>query len=80
MELVRRVDELVPGYLASYEALSKIAHPNGYKRLEQEKFVWPVKLSDVVVTLSGEQLNWLLDGYDVWRMTPHKSLAVAHIG
>lgn len=51
-----------------------------YKRLERDKFVWPVKTSDVVVTLSGEQLNWLLDGYDVWRMTPHKSLAVAHIG
>lgn len=51
-----------------------------YKRLERDKFVWPVKMSDVVVTLSGEQLNWLLDGYDVWRMTPHKSLAVAHIG
>lgn len=51
-----------------------------YKRLERDKFAWPVKMSDVVVTLSGEQLNWLLDGYDVWRMTPHKSLAVAHIG
>ncbi|MGC8537166.1 MAG: IS66 family insertion sequence element accessory protein TnpB [Rhizomicrobium sp.] len=51
-----------------------------YKRLEEEKFFWPVKASEVVVTLSGEQLNWLLDGYDVWRMTPHKSLPVAHIG
>ena len=30
LELVRRVDELVPGYLASYEALSEIAHPNGH--------------------------------------------------
>lgn len=51
-----------------------------YKRLERDKFAWPVKMSDVVMTLSGEQLNWLLDGYDVWRMTPHKRLAVAHIG
>jgi hypothetical protein len=24
--------------------------------------------------LTGEQLNWLLDGYDVWRMTPHRTL------
>ena len=22
----------------------------------------------------GEQLNWLLDGYDVWRMKPHEAL------
>ena len=51
-----------------------------YKRLEDEKFAWPVKASEVVVTLSGEHLNWLLDGYDVWRMKPHKSLPVAHIG
>jgi transposase len=51
-----------------------------YKRLERDKFVWPVRMSDIVVTLSGEQLNWLLDGYDVWRMKPHKSLAVSAIG
>jgi len=51
-----------------------------YKRLERDKFAWPVKMSDVVVALSGEQLNWLLDGYDVWRMTPHKSLIVAQLG
>ena len=44
------------------------------------KFAWPMKANEVVVTLSGEQLNWLMDGYDVWRMTPHKSLSVAHIG
>ncbi len=51
-----------------------------YKRLERDQFAWPVKMSDVVVTLSGEQLNWLLDGYDVWRMKAHKSLAVAQVG
>lgn len=45
-----------------------------YKRLEQEKFPWPVRSSDAVVMLSGEQLNWLLDGYDVWRMKPHQAL------
>jgi phenylpropionate dioxygenase-like ring-hydroxylating dioxygenase large terminal subunit len=25
-------------------------------------------------SLSGEQLNWLLDGYNVWRMRPHDEL------
>lgn len=45
-----------------------------YKRLEEEKFKWPVKENASVVTLTGEQLNWLLDGYDVMRMQPHKTL------
>lgn len=45
-----------------------------YKRLEQQRFHWPRHRSDPVVTLSVEQLNWLLDGYDVWRMQPHAAL------
>ena len=31
-------------------------------------------ISSAVVTLSGQQLNWLLDGYDITRMRPHKAL------
>lgn len=50
-----------------------------YKRLEEEKFKWPARQGEAVITLSGEQLNWLLDGYDVWRMQPHKTLHYAHI-
>jgi transposase len=40
------------------------------KRLEREKFPWPkAKTHDeAVVRLTPEQLGWLLDGYDVWRM------------
>jgi transposase len=45
-----------------------------YKRLERDKFHWPRASCEAVVTLSGEQLNWLLDGYDVWRMKPHELL------
>ena len=29
--------------------------------------------SDVII-LSGQQLNWLLDGYDVMRFKPHERL------
>ena len=36
-----------------------------YKRLERHRFHWP-RVGDAVLTLSGEQLNRLLDGYDVW--------------
>jgi transposase len=45
-----------------------------YKRLEREKFHWPRHSGEAVVTLSVEQLNLLLDGYDVWRMKPHEVL------
>jgi transposase len=45
-----------------------------YKRLERHKFHWPRHLQQSVLSLSVEQLNWLLDGYDVWRMKPHEVL------
>ena len=48
-----------------------------YKRLEREKFHWPRHLQDPAVRLTCEQLNWLLDGYDVWRMRPHQRLHFA---
>jgi len=51
---------------------------NGYclwqKSLEQAKFKWPRKALDTVITLTGQQLNWLLDGYDVMRMQAHERL------
>ena len=45
-----------------------------YKRLEQQRFHWPRGVAETVLTLTGEQLQWLLDGYDVWRMQPHATL------
>ena len=44
-----------------------------YKSLAEEKFKWP-KQDESLITLTGEQLNWLLDGYDLNAMTPHKNL------
>jgi transposase len=45
-----------------------------YKRLERHRFHWPRQAEQSVLSLSVEQLNWLLDGYDVWRMKPHEVL------
>ena len=45
-----------------------------YKRLERHRFHWPRHAEQSVLSLSVEQLNWLLDGYDVWRMKPHEVL------
>lgn len=43
-----------------------------YKRLERDKFHWPRRAAEAVLTLTVEELNLLLDGYDVWRMKPHE--------
>lgn len=45
-----------------------------YKRLERDKFVWPKKSSKSTWTVSHEQLRWLLDGYDIFKMRPHETL------
>ena len=44
-----------------------------YKSLAEEKFKWP-KSDDEVLTLNGQQMNWLLDGYDISAMKGHKKL------
>jgi transposase len=45
-----------------------------YKRLEKDKFRWPHKVTDEVIRLSAEQLQWLLNGYDILKLKPHKTL------
>lgn len=44
------------------------------KRLEKDKFPWPKKFTESLVTATPEQLSWLLDGYDVWKMKPFEDL------
>lgn len=44
-----------------------------YKALAEEKFKWP-KPSDELMALSSEQINWLLDGYDISLLQGHKIL------
>ena len=44
------------------------------KRLEKARFKWPRKADSDVIILSGQQLNWLLDGYDVMRFKPRERL------
>ena len=49
------------------------------KRLEKEKFRWPLKMEGEVVSLTPEQLSWLLDGLDITRLTPHATLAYTSV-
>lgn len=43
-----------------------------YKRLEKQRFKWPK--TGQALSLSGQELNWLLDGYDIFTHQPHQSL------
>lgn len=45
-----------------------------YKRLERDRFIWPRNHDDEVVTIDMQQLEWLLSGYDIWRMKPHEKV------
>ena len=46
-----------------------------YQRLEKHRFPWPDEGSDAVVSMTGRELNWLLDGIDLFRLKPHASLS-----
>jgi transposase len=44
-----------------------------YKALAEEKFRWP-REEQTLLTITGEQMNWLLEGYDLSTMKAHKKL------
>ncbi len=50
-----------------------------YKRLEKQRFHWPSDRSNVSsVSLSMTELNYLLDGLDIFNNQPHKSPGQSH--
>lgn len=59
-----------------------IWHLNGYwllyKRLQRQRFQWPDWFSGSTLVLSDEQLDYLLDGYNLNAMRPHNCLHFAH--
>ncbi|MBV0934955.1 IS66 family insertion sequence element accessory protein TnpB [Marinobacterium weihaiense] len=50
-----------------------------YKALAEEKFKWPSP-ADELMPLTGEQINWLLDGYDISLLKGHKTLQYEAVG
>ena len=59
-----------------------IWHRNGYwmlyKRLDKQRFKWPAWFESDSLTLTQQQLDYLLDGYDLNGMRPHRELTYAH--
>ena len=47
-----------------------------YKRLEKERFKWLKRSVAISQTLSCKELNWLLDGLDVFHNKPHQTQAI----
>ena len=63
-----------------------------YKRLEAERFAWPKSGVDCgtncgangsangnTYAITVEQFEWLLEGFDLWRNQPHKTLQFASV-
>jgi len=46
-----------------------------YKRLEKERFKWPRKDGSETIALNEEQFHWLLRGFDLRQLKPHKTLS-----
>lgn len=57
-------------------------HRNGfwllYKRLDKQRFHWPDWFSTDTITLNVDQLDHLLDGYNLNAMRPHRSIRLTH--
>jgi len=46
-----------------------------YKRLEKHRFAWSLPGDQDVLALTGRELNWLLDGIDVFALRPHEEIS-----
>jgi transposase len=49
------------------------------KRLEENRFRWPLKMDGDTVPLGSRELEWLLDGIDITSVKPHATLAYSSV-
>ena len=49
------------------------------KRLEKDRFPWPRSSRAEVLEVTGRELNWLLDGIDVFEQRPHEELSFSAV-
>ncbi|MBK8229373.1 MAG: IS66 family insertion sequence element accessory protein TnpB [Candidatus Eisenbacteria bacterium] len=50
-----------------------------YKRYEKQRVYWPEPTAEGVTTVTGRELNWLLDGYDLSKLRPNRKLSYASV-
>ena len=52
-------------------------HNNGfwlfYRRLEKQRFWWPVDNEQVSVEITARELSWLIEGLDITQVEAHKT-------
>jgi transposase len=48
------------------------------KKLERERFHWP-RSGNQAVQLTGQELNWVLDGLDLTKWRPHERLHYEYV-
>ena len=49
------------------------------KRLESERFKTSPAATGEAIVHSVQELNWLLDGFDLWRNRPHQVLTPPYV-
>ncbi|SKB05798.1 IS66 Orf2 like protein [Pseudomonas extremaustralis] len=49
------------------------------KHLESERFKTSPDASDEAIVLTVQELNWMLDGFDLWRNRPHQVLTPRYV-
>ncbi len=58
-------------------------HRNGFclwqKILEADKFAWPADEKVATATCSLQEFGWLLEGFDLTKNKPHKTLNFARV-
>jgi transposase len=42
-----------------------------YKRLEEDLFPWPKNFDTETVEINSKELEWVLDGINIWEIKPH---------
>lgn len=42
------------------------------KRLEEDLFPWPRTLDEEIIKISSKELQWVLDGINIWKIKPHE--------
>lgn len=49
-----------------------------YKRLDKQRFHWPDWFVDHTLSLSPQHVEYLLDGYNLNGMRPHRDIRLTH--